>query len=166
MTGNGTEKNSTTVPHFLDTNVLVYAAMERKGEEAKRVRAVELLQAGEFGVSAQVLQEFYTTVTRSSAVALSSEEVVEWLGRFVRLPCASITPTHVIRSIQIARRYQISYWDAAIIAAAGELGATILYTEDLNHGQAYGTVTAINPFLDLPAQPGFHENRQTALAKD
>ena len=71
-----------------------------------------------------------------------------------------------MRSIEIARRYQISYWDAAIIAAAGELGATILYTEDLNHGQAYGTVTAINPFLDLPAQPGFHENRQTALTKD
>ncbi|MGO8952010.1 MAG: PIN domain-containing protein [Rhodomicrobium sp.] len=140
--------------------------MERKGEEAKRVRAVELLQAGEFGVSAQVLQEFYTTVTKTSAVALSPEEAVEWLKRFVRLPCVSITPAHVMRSIEIARRYRISYWDAAIIAAAGDLGSTILYTEDLNHGQAYGAVTAINPFLDPPAQPGFHEYRQTALAKD
>ena len=71
-----------------------------------------------------------------------------------------------MRSIETARRYQISYWDAAIIVAAGELGAAILYTEDLNHGQAYGTVTAINPFLASPAQPGFHENRQTALTKD
>jgi predicted nucleic acid-binding protein len=166
MIGNGTGKTSTTVPHFLDTNVLVYAAMERKGEEAKRVRAVDLLQAGEFGVSTQVLQEFYTTVTRSSAVALSPERAVMWLERFVRLPCVSNTPVHVMRSIETARRYQISYWDAAIIVAAGELGATILYTEDLNHGQAYGTVTAINPFLDSPAQPGFHEDRQTALTKD
>ncbi len=166
MTGNGTGKISTTVPHFLDTNVLVYAAMERKGEEVKRTRAVELLQAGEFGVSAQVLQEFYTTVTKSSALALSSEEAVEWLERLLRLPCVSITSAHVMRSIEIARRYRVSYWDAAIIAAAGELGATILYTEDLNHGQAYGTVTAINPFLDLPAQPGFHENGQKVLSKE
>ncbi len=134
MTGNGTGKNSTTVPHFLDTNVLVYAAMERKGEEAKRVRAVELLHADEFGISAQVLQEFYTTVTRSSAVALSPEAALEWVKRLVRLPCVPITPAHVMRSIEIARRYLISYWDAAVIAAAEALSAPVLYTEDLNHG--------------------------------
>ena len=61
--------------------MLVYAAMERKGEEAKRVRAVELLQAGEFGVSTQVLQEFYTAVTRSSAVALSPEKLQTELSK-------------------------------------------------------------------------------------
>ena len=66
----------------------------------------------------------------------------------------------------MSARYGISYWDGAIVAAAEAIGAPVLYTEDLNHGQAYGTVTAINPFLDLPAHPGFHENRQTALAKD
>ncbi len=166
MTGNGTEKNSTTAPHFLDTNVLVYAAMERKGEEAKRERAVELLRAGEFGISAQVLQEFYTTVTRSSAEALSSEQALEWVGRLVRLPCVPITPKHVVRSIEMSRRYRISYWDAAIVAAAADLGAAILYTEDLNHGQAYGTVTAINPFRDLTVNHGFNENQQTALTRD
>ncbi|WP_245475942.1 hypothetical protein [Mesorhizobium sp. M7A.F.Ca.US.006.01.1.1] len=34
----------------------------------------------------------------------------------------------------------------AIIAAAERLGVKTLYTEDLNHGQAYGSVVAINPF--------------------
>ncbi len=34
----------------------------------------------------------------------------------------------------------------AIIAAAERLGVKTLYTEDLNHGQAYGSVVAVNPF--------------------
>ncbi|WP_245435947.1 hypothetical protein [Mesorhizobium tamadayense] len=44
------------------------------------------------------------------------------------------------------QHYEISYWDGAIIAAAERLGVKTLYTEDLNHGQAYGSVVAINPF--------------------
>ena len=122
---------STTVPHFLDTNVLVYAAMERKGEEAKRVRAVELLQAGEFGVSAQVLQEFYTTVTKTSAVALSPEEAVEWLKQFVRLPCVSITPAHVMRSIEISTRLPNLILGCCRRRGGRDLGSTILYTENI-----------------------------------
>ena len=50
-------------------------------------------------------------------------------------------------AIEISWRYRISYWDGAILAAAERLGAEVLYTEDLNHGQAYGTVRVINPFL-------------------
>ncbi len=46
------------------------------------------------------------------------------------------------------RRFQIHYYDAAIVAAAERLGAEILYTEDLNHGQRYGTVLVQNPFRD------------------
>ncbi len=146
--------------------MLVYAATERKGEAAKKAKAVELLGAGAFGISAQVLQEFYTTVTRNSNAALPSKAALKWIERLTRLPCVSITPAHVLRSIAIAGRYRVSYWDAAIIAAAEALGASVLYTEDLNHGQAYGTVMAINPFLDPLAQPGFHDNDQTVLSKD
>ncbi len=47
----------------------------------------------------------------------------------------------------IRERYQISYWDAAIVAAAAELGCSALYSEDLSHGQFYGTVQVINPFV-------------------
>jgi predicted nucleic acid-binding protein len=43
-------------------------------------------------------------------------------------------------------QYQLSYWDAAIIAAAEALGARDLYSEDMNHGQIYGSVRVINPF--------------------
>jgi predicted nucleic acid-binding protein len=43
----------------------------------------------------------------------------------------------------------ISYWDAAIIAAARQMGCQTLYTEDLNPGQIYDGVTVINPFAGL-----------------
>ena len=51
--------------------------------------------------------------------------------------------------LNIQPRFQVSYWDAAIIAAAGELGCQAIYTEDLNHGQDYDGVKAVNPFLTL-----------------
>ncbi|MGH9483108.1 MAG: hypothetical protein ACRD1L_13550 [Terriglobales bacterium] len=43
-------------------------------------------------------------------------------------------------------RYAVSYWDAAILAAAEALGAHTVYSEDLNHGQRYGQVRVLNPF--------------------
>ena len=35
------------------------------------------------------------------------------------------------------------------LAAAEALGASTLYTEDLNDGQTYGAVRAVNPFKNL-----------------
>jgi predicted nucleic acid-binding protein len=71
-----------------------------------------------------------------------------------------------MNSIKIAASYRISHWDAAIVAAAQVLGAKILYTEDPSHGQAYGSITAINPFIEEPRKPGFQDNKQTAFTKD
>ena len=48
-----------------------------------------------------------------------------------------------------ARRYEISYWDAAIVAATHRFKAPLLYSEDLSHGQHYGKVQVINPFAEL-----------------
>lgn len=41
---------------------------------------------------------------------------------------------------------------AAIIAAAKQLGAGTLCSEDLSHGQWYDGVQVVNPFWDLEAQ--------------
>ena len=45
-------------------------------------------------------------------------------------------------------RYRISFWDALIVAAARKAGASVLYSEDLNHGQTFGSVQVLNPFLE------------------
>jgi predicted nucleic acid-binding protein len=58
-----------------------------------------------------------------------------------------IDPSLIRTAIATSQRYLIAYWDGAILAAAERLGAEIVYTEDLNHGQRYGPVQVINPFL-------------------
>jgi len=58
-----------------------------------------------------------------------------------------VDQTYVAAGLALARRYQLKYYDAALLAAADRLGAPIFYTEDLNHNQVYGSVRAVNPFL-------------------
>jgi predicted nucleic acid-binding protein len=153
-----------TVQYFLDTNILIYAVS--KDDARKRKIASELIAREEFGLSAQILAEFYSAATRKIQHRLSEEQAENWLDSLQQQHCLAVDADLVRAGVRKSRRYGISYWDGAIVAAAEALGAPVLYTEDLNHGQAYGTVTAINPFLDPPAQPGFHEDRQTALTKD
>jgi predicted nucleic acid-binding protein len=141
-----------TVDSFFDTNILVYAAAGREQEEGKRQRALELIETEEFGLSAQVLQEFYVTVVHKAQVPLSIAEAVEWIEQFESFPCLPIDTAVVKIGIEVAARYGISYWDGAIVAAAQALGADRLYSEDLNHGQHYGTVQVINPFLVDPSR--------------
>lgn len=52
-----------------------------------------------------------------------------------------------IITCSLQARFQLSLWDAMILAAAQSSGARELLTEDFNHRQDYGGVTAVNPFL-------------------
>ncbi|MER8445097.1 PIN domain-containing protein [Mesorhizobium sp. M1066] len=131
---------------FLDTNILVYAAIGHKAERAKYERAVELIAKEDYSTSAQVLQEFYVNVTKRAEVTLAPAKAAEWVAAISMKPCQDLDSAVVMRGVANAQRYQISYWDGAIIAAAERLGVKILYTEDLNHGQSYGSVVAMNPF--------------------
>jgi predicted nucleic acid-binding protein len=45
------------------------------------------------------------------------------------------------------KHFKVSYWDAAIIAAAQELGCGFIYSEDFSDGQDYDGVKVVNPFL-------------------
>lgn len=132
---------------FLDTNVLVYAAASDEGEEEKRQTALGLIDETDFGLSAQVMQEFYVTVVRKAKVPLAPVQALEWLEQLRVFPCAAIDASLVIVAVEISERYRISYWDGAILAAAESLEAPILYSEDLNHQQVYGSVRVMNPFL-------------------
>ena len=131
---------------FLDTNVLVYAAGSTPRYDAKRKRALELIAVGDCAVSGQVLAEFYFNATKATKLNLSHEAALDWLEDFRRFPVVPITADLVARGAATAVRYQIRYWYGAIIAAAQEIGAATLYSEDLNAGQRYGSVRVINPF--------------------
>lgn len=131
---------------MLDTNVLVYAASTAASEAVKAKVAEGLLASHKVGLSGQILQEFFVTVTRKGRLPLTTDEALDWIETFEDLPCVPIEASLVRQGIDIARRYEISYWDGAVLAAAHRLGASILYTEDLNHDQTYGSVQVVNPF--------------------
>jgi predicted nucleic acid-binding protein len=131
---------------FLDTNVLVYAAVGTGKDEPKRKRALDLIDSQSFGTSAQVLQEFFVTVVKKASRPLSAAEALEWIEQWTVFPCQAVDHRLVSVAIERSERYEISYWDAAILAAAEALGATTVYSEDLSDGQRYGPVRAVNPF--------------------
>ena len=136
----------TKVGCFLDTNVLVYAALGKVDEPKKHGISRELVAAWDFGLSTQVLGEFFVNVKRKSRRPLSTAEAAAWVAELEDRPCAVIDRSIVWSAIEFSQRFQISYWDAAIVAAAERLGAPILYSEDLSHGQSYGPVRVVNPF--------------------
>lgn len=138
-----------TAQVFVDTNVLIYAASSRRAQAAKKAKAIEIITSGEFGVSGQVLAEFYVNVTRKGAAPMAVTDALQWIEAFELQPCVSIDAPLVKRGIEISETFQISYWDAAVVAAAEALGASTLYTEDLNDGQTYGAVRVVNPFKRL-----------------
>jgi len=131
---------------FVDTNVLLYAISSAPEEADKASRAREILAKDDFGVSTQVLQEFFVNATRKIAVPLSDQEALEFIEIIAQAPVVAIDLDIVIQAVAYKLRYSISYWDAAVVAAAHALGSRVLYTEDLNHGQEYGGVRANNPF--------------------
>jgi predicted nucleic acid-binding protein len=135
--------------YFLDTNILIYAAAGRSDQPDKFRIAEQLIFGGTFGLSGQVLAEFYVNVLTKPKIPLSAEEAERWIDLLSEFPVAAIDDTLVRQGIAYSRRFQISYWDGAIIAAAERLGAPTLYTEDLSHDQMYGSVRVRNPFLQL-----------------
>ena len=131
---------------FCDSNILLYAASNAPEDAAKRVKARSVLKLPGVGFSAQVLQEFYVNATRKQALRLSENEVAAILASLRGFPILPVTEELVFAAIEVKLRHQVSYWDAAIIAAAHALGARELYSEDLNSGQDYGGVRVVNPF--------------------
>jgi predicted nucleic acid-binding protein len=134
---------------FLDTNVLLYLY---GGDVAKRARAQELVRQhsrdGGILVSTQVVQEFYTG---SRKLGMSRRELREATAALLDLPLVVVGPPHILAAIKAEGKYQISFSDALILAAAESGGATVLFTEHLNDGQQYGTVKVRNPFRETHA---------------
>lgn len=131
---------------FFDTNVLLYAASNAESEQPKRTRARELLAMDGGGLSVQVQAEFYVNATRK--FSLSHASVVGILKSLDSYPVQPLTESVFWAALQIKDRYQISYWDSAVMAAARELGCKTVYSEDLAHGQLFAGVRVINPFLE------------------
>jgi len=131
---------------FVDTNVLLYAASAAETDRQKAGVARRILLDEDVALSTQVLQEFYWVATRPYKLGLTHQEAIDLIDVWKLFPVQAITLGVVEEALDVAQRYQVSYWDAAIIAAARHLACTSIYTEDLNTGQEYLGLRAVNPF--------------------
>lgn len=61
-------------------------------------------------------------------------------------PVQSMTPDLFESAPTISHRFKITYWHAAILAAARALSCVPVYSEDLNPPQDYDGLHIINPF--------------------
>ncbi len=131
---------------FFDTNILLYiysrADVRKQGKALSLYR--EYAQDGRVLLSTQVIQEFFVCALRK--LGLPRPQVREIALTLLDFPLIEIGAPHIRAAMDNVDRYEISFWDALILAAAVAGGAEVLYTEDLNDGQQYGAVVARNPF--------------------
>ena len=133
---------SVPVRPFVDTNVLLYLLTD----DAAKAERAEALLSSRIVISVQVLNEF-ANVARCK-LGLPWPEVEQALIDIRRF--ASVQPllldTHE-RGVALAKRYQLSVYDAMIAAAALEAGCTMLASEDFSTGQRFeNNLTVRNPF--------------------
>ena len=134
-------------PRFIDTNILLYSISRDPMEASKRDIAIALLDAENIALSVQVLQEFYVQATRATRPdALAHEIAVGLMRTWLRFKVQETRLPVMINALEIKVRYRLSYWDAAIVAAARALGCRELLSEDMSHGREVEGVTISNPF--------------------
>jgi predicted nucleic acid-binding protein len=129
-------------PPFLDTNVLIYLLSQ---EEAKADRAEALLTARGI-VSVQVLNELANVGIRK--LGLTWREVGDLIAA-VRASCdvERLTEECHDQARELAERYRLSFYDAAIVSSALLAECRVLYSEDMQHGLKIDrTLTIRNPF--------------------
>lgn len=132
---------------FVDTNVLQYAASTAEDEVGKRECARSILDSQDLALSVQVLQEFYVQATRTTrADRLAHHQAVALVESWLRFPVQEVTPQLMRDAFSTADRWQVSYWDAAIVEAARASGCPTLLSEDLQHGMDFAGVRVTNPF--------------------
>ena len=130
------------VKRFFDTNVLIYAFATG---DPRNELAEDLVAEGGT-VSIQVLSEFVNISRHKLGRAWS--EIRDELSVMKKLLDPPLPLTGEIHgaAVDIAERYGFHFYDSLIVAAALQAKCSILYTEDLQHGQKIDGLTIRNPF--------------------
>lgn len=134
---------------FLDANVIVYA-MDRSDPTRQRTAAAlvgALLEDRRAIISVQVLREFYVIATRKIAAPLTHAAAREVIEDLRALTVVDESSALLADALDILEEARLSLWDALIVAAAARAGCTVLYSEDMAHGQVIRGVRIHNPFF-------------------
>lgn len=133
---------------FLDTNTLVYANDTSNPEKQTAARKLirECIIRGTGCISTQVLAEFWVTVTKKLKPPLTADLAREQIQHFSAFKVMPVDHAMVLEALRIQNRWQLSYWDSQILAAASRAHASVLYSEDLQDGALIESITIKNPF--------------------
>jgi len=135
---------------FIDTNVLVYAY--DRSEPLKQRAAFDLLDtlanSGTGVISAQVLSEFFVTVTKKISEPLTFKQAITRVKNFCQLwTVLELNEMIVLEAVRGVKEHRFSFWDAQIWAAARLNQVNLVLSEDFSHGSFVEGVRFINPFL-------------------
>ena len=136
---------------FFDSNIFVYMFDERDLRKWQIARSLvhEALENGSAVISFQVIQETLNVITRKLVDPVNHYDAIELLDKMLS-PLWKINPSRALykRGLDLQSRYQYSFYDSLIIAAALEAGCKTLYSEDMQHGQQIEKITIKNPFQE------------------
>lgn len=126
---------------FIDSNVILYLL---SGDSAKADRAEAALNKGGI-ISVQVLNEVTSVCQRK--LKMSWDEIDAVLLA-VKAACevVPLTLESHEKAVQIAKRFQLSLYDANICASAILSGAKVLLSEDMQNGLKIDSLSVKNPF--------------------
>jgi predicted nucleic acid-binding protein len=140
-----------TATVFVDTNVLIYALdpAHLKKQAAAQEWRTKLWATRQGRLSIQVLQEFYAKVTyKWPNLRDKARDEVRDLFAWQPIPIDDVL---IELSWKIQNRFQLSFWDSLIVAAAKTAGCRYLLTDDLQAWQNLDGVQVTSPFLTKPS---------------
>ncbi|MCS6919658.1 MAG: PIN domain-containing protein [Fimbriimonadales bacterium] len=135
---------------IVDSNIFVYAhdTLEPEKRAIAKQLVRELSEAERLVVTVQIVHEFCAVMLRKQRAGVASFESLRELAEEMMAAATQVfalTPAVTLRALYGCERYQLSFWDALIWAAAREYGVSTIYSEDFHPGTLEG-VAFINPF--------------------
>jgi predicted nucleic acid-binding protein len=130
---------------FLDTNILVYSYSI--SDKIKYERAIEVMQYNSCYISTQVISEFCNVLTKK--MRFNSLKIKNLTSEFdLYFNIFTVNKNTAEKALDILDRYGYSYYDSLILSSALESNCSILYSEDLQHGQVIeNSLKIVNPFI-------------------
>ena len=131
---------------FLDANVLVYAVDGRDAEKQQAAKKIvmEARNSPDYMISAQVFNEFSNVAMNK--LRKTRDETRDFVRLFLSIAAVIVRPEWTLSAIEKMNRYDLQFYDSLLLAAAKENGCDEILTEDLNDGQTYCGIKAVNPF--------------------
>ena len=126
---------------FIDSNVILYLLSH---DAAKADKAESILQAGGV-ISVQVLNEVVSVCQRKLKMPWNEIDAVLQAVKASVQVVPLTEATHKL-AVQLCKRYQLSFYDAHICAAALIAGSTVLLSEDMQDGMVVDNLVVKNPF--------------------